>query len=217
MEYVEATSPVRADVARAALQLVDDWGLAALTPLSVANELGCTVEAIEERWPDHATLLDLTLDLVYAQVDLQPMDVPWSERLRRYSNSFREALLKHPNTAVPIATRPIVSESSLRLAEQALGQLTDVGFDPIEANRVLLVIVSFIIGHVLTELGTANEIDGHMEHNHASPLVEQFRKELDDRTPIAKIVLNESNDRDLEFELGLELLIGGLERRLLHS
>ncbi len=201
-----------ADVAQAALRLLDAGGPETVSLGSVASEVGCPARVVKEHADSLDDLLDLACDLIYAEVDLRPLDVPWPERLRTYGRSFRQALLRHPRAATLMATRPIVSISSMAVAERALGELASIGFSPIEANRTLLVIVSFVTGHALTEIGARHhELGGHTEQE-----VDNFRKGLPSELPLAARSVSHV-DRDAEFELGMKFIIEGLERQLLHS
>ncbi len=201
-----------AEVAQSALDVLDLRGRTGLDHCAIAAQLGVDEATVVELVPDPIVLLDLACDQVYAEVDLRPLDLPWSYRLETYATNFRQALLRHPEAAILVATRPIVSEASMALAERALAELTGVGFDPAEANRVLLVITSFVLGHVLVEIGVSTE-----PGRHDPDAVEAFRKNLPaDELPLSAEALSEKNDRDAEFALGLKLLIDGLERRVLH-
>lgn len=200
-------------VAQAALRLLDVGGPEALSIASVASEVGCPAHVVKEHADSVDRLLDLACDLIYAEVDLRPLDAPWPERLRTYARSMRQALLRHPRSAMLMATRPIVSISSMAVAERALAEFTSAGLSPAEANRTLLVIVSFINGHALTEIGARHqELGGHTEQE-----VDTFRKGLSSsELPLAASAVSHV-DRDAEFELGLKFIIDGLERKLLHS
>ena len=88
-----------------------------------------------------------------------------------------------------------------------------MGFEPDEANRILLVIVAFVSGHALIEIGTRyDDIGGHDAEE-----VESFRTSLPEgELPVASKAVSHV-DRDAEFEVGLKLIIDGLERTMLHG
>ncbi len=204
---------VLGSIGRAALRLIDRYGLGDLDPALVAAELdGAELSAAAAAVPIE-TLIDLAVDAVYAEVELEPSAVRWADRISFYARSFRGALLRHPGMAYSVATRPVVSMASIRLAEHALTELTAVGFTPTHANRVLLVIVSFVTGHALTEIGASDARYG----GHDPADVADFRRSLSsDEVPLAARSVGDV-DREAEFELGLGLLVGGLERQLLHA
>lgn len=213
MGTVTIDDHVTRPVAEAALEALDRFGPDGCTIAAVAGRVGCRQSDVEAAAADDAALVDLAIDQVYALIDLRPLGDPWPERLRVYARSFRSALLAHPRAAIVLATRPIVSVASMHVAERALDELTQVGFEPEEAGRILLVIVSFVTGHALTEIGAhVPDIGGHDPE-----AVDAFRRGLpSEQLPLsAQVVPNV--DRDQEFELGLGLIVGGLERRLLHA
>ncbi len=201
------------DVGAGALALIDASGPAAVSVEAVASQLAVPAGHVEAIASTTAVLIDLACDRVYAEVDLRPMDVPWPDRLRTYSRSFRQALLRHPRCAMVVTTRPILTMSSMAVAERALSELIAEGFEPEEANRILLVIVAFVSGHALIEIGTRfDDIGGH-----DAATVESFRSSLPaGELPVASQAVNHV-DRDAEFEVGLKFIIDGLERNLLHG
>lgn len=206
-------APSLPEIAKTALHLLDVSGLSALAHETIARELECQTSDVADAVPDTLVLLDLACDQVYAEIDLRPLDLPWAQRLELYATSYRQALLRHPNAAILVATRPIVSEASMVVAERALSELMEVGFDVDEANQVLVVISSFVLGHVLVEIGAQTEAGAQDPEK-----VQRFRKSLSSETlPLAARALAQNNDRDAEFNLGLKLLIDGLERRVLHQ
>jgi hypothetical protein len=196
--------------------LLDLAGPDSLNLEGVAAEIGVRREDIKAFVTHQGDLIDLACDQVYSEIDVNPTSTNWPERLRHYARSFRRCLLSHPKAVLPMATRPILSESSMTVAEKALGELTAVGFSPEAANRVLIVIVSFVLGHALTEVGPAYQSEIGMSEVDTAR-VKGFRESLPDSLPISAEALAEDNDRDAEFELGLKLIVDGLERQLLHA
>ncbi|MEZ5376329.1 MAG: TetR/AcrR family transcriptional regulator C-terminal domain-containing protein [Acidimicrobiales bacterium] len=201
-------------LARAALELLDLGGPEALDSRTLAGRLGCRHDDVIDLADSRVALIDLACDAVYAKVVLEPDGQSWAERMRDYSRSYRRALLQHPRAVPYLAVRPIQHDAGLNIAERALAELTEVGFSPEEANRVVLVIVSFVNGHVLTEIGVSQadhhevDVDLVARTRRAAPL---------HQLPILAQIFATDNDRDAEFELGIDLLVGGLERHLLHA
>lgn len=200
-------------LSKVALDALDHGGSEALIAADLAKQLGCRQADVTELADSRNALIDLACDEVYHEVALDAEGQSWSERLRCYSRSYREALLRHPRAVPFIAVRPIQHDAGLRIAERTLAELTEVGFSPEEANRVVLVIVSFVNGHALTEIGSnAETADADLEElviaRSAAPM---------DQLPILAQIFATDNDRDAEFGLGIDLLVGGLERYLLHS
>ncbi len=203
-------------IGRVSLEMVDAAGPECLSLEAVARALGTSIPDLKPLVADVGELLDLACDQIYAEIDLNPIGEGWAEKFRHYARSFRVALLRHPRALYPMATRPILHESSMKVAERALGELTSVGFDPESANRVLIVIVSYVLGHALTEAGPTQQPTPLLAVDQRR--VRGFRQSLPtDSLPISAEALARDNDRDAEFELGLKLIVDGLERQLLHA
>lgn len=213
---VNASELTTRKVAETALVVLDLVGPESLNLDAVAAEIGVGSQDVSPFVAHQGDLIDLACDQVYAEIDLNPLSTNWPERLRHYARSFRRCLLNHPKAVLPMATRPILSESSMTVAERALTELTAVGFTPEAANRVLIVIVSFVLGHALTEVGPAYQSEIGMSAVDTER-VKGFRESLPPSLPISAEALAEENDRDAEFELGLKLIVDGLERQLLHA
>ena len=82
------------------------------------------------------------------------------------------------------------------------------GFEAELARRVLNILVSFVLGHALTEVGALPALAGHSEEE-----IVQFRQALpSERFPnVAETVASRPADRDAEFANGIEMLITGME------
>ena len=81
----------RPRVVRAALQLVDEKGLAALTMRGLATELGVSPMALYNHVQDKEELVDLMLDLVLEEVDLSPVPGDWCRQLRAVVLGYHHA------------------------------------------------------------------------------------------------------------------------------
>lgn len=201
------------EVGRAALELIDCGGIDTLGVAALAEHLGCRRDDIAPFATETTQFVDLACDAIYREVELDTGERSWSEQLRASARSYRQALLRHAQCAPFISVRPIVHDAGLIVAEAALRRLTEVGFSPTEANRVILVIVGFVNGHALTEIGAR---PGAADPDRAE--VHRQRQGLEsEQLPILSQVFTIENDRDAEFELGIDLIVGGLERHLLHA
>jgi hypothetical protein len=119
--------------------------------------------------------------------------------------------MRHPNVLPAVATRPVMSTSTMGLVEFSLSELTGIGLSAEQAQRVLAVIVSFIMGHVLSEAGARPELGGH-----SPEAIEAFRSELgrDDFPLVVASLGGAAPDRDAEFDLGVRFLVVGIQAEL---
>lgn len=188
-------------VLRAALDLVDRDGADALTMRSLAKDLGVEAPSLYKHVPNKAAILDGICELIYAEVVVDDVGEAWQDRLRAYADGFRRALLDH-HAAIPIlTTRAVSTDGSMLLVEIALAEFARVGFDPETARKLLNVVVAMITGMVLSEMS-----DG-----------DTARRSFDapEKFPLASAtVISTPADRDAEFDMAIEMLTEGIERRI---
>jgi AcrR family transcriptional regulator len=148
----------RERVLAAALRLVDDEGLDALTRRRLGQELGRDAMALYRHAPDRAALLDGIVGLVLDELDIPEDGQDWRTQLSRTAHDFRRLGLAHPHVVSLIVTRPLSTPlglrplGTLRPLERVLRVLTDAGFSAAVALRVYRLYIDFLYGHMLTEL-----------------------------------------------------------------
>jgi AcrR family transcriptional regulator len=201
----------RASIARVAMELVDADGIDALNMRRLGAELGVGASALYRYVPDKQALLDLLVDCVYAEIEAPEITADWRQRVVAYCDALRAALLSHPHLAPIVACRPVMGHAGVGILEVALAELAELGFDAESARRIVDVIVSFVMGHVLTEVSALPSLGGH-QHSE----VARFRSTLGhERFPLSAASLGRNPpDRDAEFGLGVQFLVAGIEREL---
>jgi len=149
-------------VLHAALGLVDDQGLDALTMRRLAQQLGCNPMSLYRYFPNRAALLDGLVEVVLEQLpSARPgLDQGWQGQLRDGGHQFRKLALAHPSMAVLFITQPLSTPLALRprgtlkLLEHLLALLAHAGLTVDDSVRVARAYVGCLYGHVLTELQT---------------------------------------------------------------
>lgn len=155
------TAPTRAAlsrelIARTALRLTDEGGLVSLSMRKLGNELGVEAMSLYHYIDNKNDLLDAVLDSLYAEVEL-PVDVPehdWETAIRRGLRSFHDVLVRHPAALELFASRPAKSEVALQVLLWSYTRFQSVGLDVSQSVHALHFGVSFVMGHVASELGT---------------------------------------------------------------
>lgn len=171
----------------AALELVDDAGLSALSLRSLGKRLGVSQAAFYRHFPDKAALLEgiceqlwrLTYERFLALVqgadgvhdDAAP-GVPAAsapdqalqaqEYIRQYANCLRATLQDHPNTVILLMTHPISTPEQLSLLAGVLASLARSGFTPTTDTLALITSVSvyttgFVAAEVVPPAGTSDD------------------------------------------------------------
>jgi AcrR family transcriptional regulator len=189
--------------------LVNERGADGLTMRALAAELDIEAPSLYKHVANKDEILDGICELVYGQVEVSDLPDEWHQRMKAYARAFRTALLNNRNAACILSTRPVATEGSMLLVEASLTEFVRGGVDPETGRRLLNIIVAFITGHVLSEVGAP--VLGSMEHDKLG----DFYAELDpiDYQHTLATVAGPPTDRDAEFELALDLLIEGIAIR----
>jgi len=205
----ERRTPLSRDrVLRAALDLVDREGVEALTMRRLGRELGVEAMSLYGYVRSKQDLIEGVVEQVFRQMPLiTPGPGRWQDRIRRHAATYRTVLLDHPNAVRLVAGRPLVTEGTATFVESALAELCALGFELALADRVLGVIASFTLGLASEQVGD--------ELRAAAPAPTAGRSVDGDRFPrLAALGEMKPTDYDQEFELGLDFIVGGIERLL---
>lgn len=146
-----AAALTREKIVKAAVQIVDEGGLAALSMRHLGAVLGVDPMAIYYHLPNKAALYDAIVEAVMADADPGPgpasgHKLPPIEQLRQMALSYRDALLAHPNALPVVATRPVRTPASLRPIERMLAVIASLGFTPQESIAFVDVCGHYIMG-----------------------------------------------------------------------
>jgi TetR/AcrR family tetracycline transcriptional repressor len=195
----------RNDVVRAAIDVLDDEGLAGLTLRGVAARLGVSAPTLYWHVKDKRHLLDLVAEQVLAEA-------PDSARAPREGQSIwewlaestrlrRALLLAHRDSVLVVAgNRP--TEEGRPGIERTLEVLVAAGLEPGEAVRVLTALGSFLLGDALETQAARDR-----------PLEELPAGDLG-RFPLLAAATRTVGGEDDRFEEGLRLFLEGLQARL---
>ncbi|HKN92567.1 MAG TPA: TetR/AcrR family transcriptional regulator C-terminal domain-containing protein [Acidimicrobiia bacterium] len=143
----------RAVIVAAALALVDEEGLEALTMPRLGTHLGVGTMSLYR----HIEGKDDLLDGVAAQV-LSGVTVPsgasddWEGRVVGYLRSLRAEALRHPALARILADRGLTVGPVLEQLETVHGVLRTAGFSDLDAVRAFYSLLTYVFGSLMWEL-----------------------------------------------------------------
>lgn len=106
-------------LARTALQLIDDEGLARLSMRALAARLGVDPMAAYRHVANKEALLDAVMDALLDQVGVDGLE-PGEAGLRELCRRLLDTMTRHPEAAGLLATRPWTTPSGMAIAELAL-------------------------------------------------------------------------------------------------
>jgi AcrR family transcriptional regulator len=146
----------RERVCREALALVDDEGLEALSMRRLGARLGVEAMSLYRHVRDKADLLDALHVAVLGDLPSVPgpatgAQAGWRAHLGGQARALRAALLRHPHVVALFATRPVTAPEVLRNLETTRGLLIQAGFSRGDADKAMVEIGIFTIGHALSE------------------------------------------------------------------
>jgi TetR/AcrR family transcriptional regulator, tetracycline repressor protein len=195
----------------AALAIVDEQGLEALTMRRLGAALGVDPMTIYHHVPDKSALFDGLVELVYDEIELPAPTGEWQDDLRAIARSGRATFLSHPHVATLLGTRPPVTEAAFDLVEAITAIVLGAGLGEQRAADAFDCIGRLIIGHVLAEAGRPPGGDvagGEEEHR------ETQRSLPADRYPglVAIERAGVEHDPGRLFELSLDGLVVALSR-----
>jgi AcrR family transcriptional regulator len=193
----------REKIVEAALALIDEEGLGALSTRKLAARLGVSGPSLYNHFATMDDLLDTVADQVIAQVDLSALRTrPWAQALPEWARSYREVLAEHPNLVPVIVHGPGRRPAALRLADEVYGALVDAGWPPREATEVGALMRFLVAGAAMSSFAGGFSPDPATYGT--------------DYPHLSRAHLLQARSRDIDkgaFELGLETVMAGLVAR----
>jgi AcrR family transcriptional regulator len=204
----------RERVIAAALQIMDQDGLEALTMRRIGRHLGVEAMSLYNHVRDKEDILDGICEHVMAQFQV-PEAEDWAEAARLGGREYRRLLLAHPNVITLMTERkgPFTNPESLRAYEFALDLFHRAGLSGADAVKAFHAFGGYILGFVTMELGLM--IGGPEDEAHVLAQEEMARLVASADLPRFREALPHFIDCDGEeqFDFGLDLLIEGLRAR----
>jgi TetR/AcrR family transcriptional regulator, tetracycline repressor protein len=147
----------RQQVTDAAMGLLREEGLEAVSMRRVADRLGVAPNSIYAHIADKAALIDELIDAMLGGVPSPAVDGAWRERIVSVMRSSRQQLLAHPDLVPFALVRQSVGPNALRLGEVTLTALREAGLGGPAAVTGLQVLLVHTIGSAAFETGRAQD------------------------------------------------------------
>ena len=196
-------------ICESAIQLIEAEGLEGLSMRKLASQLNVEAASLYNHIINKSDLFDHIQEYLYSQIPENLSGKNWKDHLLELAKNTRTGLLQVPQVAMLFATRPTITESSLKQVETTLNILIKAGFKPSEVLSIYRNLHVFVLGHVLAEVG---QVPGEKDHSNEPSL-----KHINiDKYPALKQVASYKSNIDFEkgFKLGLQCMIDGLEKLL---
>ncbi|NWF25593.1 TetR/AcrR family transcriptional regulator [Streptomyces sp. PKU-EA00015] len=201
-------------VLRSAVALADEAGTGALTMRRLAGRLGVEAMSLYHHFRNKEAILDGMVDLVFGEIELPPKDLHWRAAMRRRAVSTRDALIRHPWAIGLMDSRSNPGPATLCHHDAVIGCLRSGGFTIAGAAHAFSVLDSYIYGFTLQELSLPFESSAGIEGLADSILEQMPRDEFPHLTEmIGHHALKPGYAYSAEFDIGLDLILDGLERQ----
>ncbi|MFD3404386.1 TetR/AcrR family transcriptional regulator [Kribbella sp. NPDC058693] len=204
----------RETILTAALRIVDDEGIDALTMRRLAATLQVNPMSLYHHLPNKAAVLAGLAELVFAGLELpDPGDaVPWDEQLKEAARAYRNGLRQHPNLALQVLSdTSAVSDVVVVTMEPFYRALDRAGLKPRQIFEAANTLIDFIHGFSLGEASVRAET-----FELAPDLLTRVRALPADKAPTLTRIVGElgvdglAYDFDDGFESGLSTLTAGI-------
>lgn len=197
----------REAIIRAAVELIERDGEAAISMRRIAAELRYGVMSLYNHVPSKEALLDAVAEHVMTGFDFSPdPTLDWRDQARALVRSFRALARDYPRCLNVVITRQLNTTAGLQPLEAALATARSAGFDGETSVRIMRTFVAYALGGLINE-ARLNAYQPDLTGNAAGagPVdAERFPN-------IAELGWSLTHaDHDKDFEFGLELLISAV-------
>src|SRR6266550_5377363 len=207
------TRLTRERVLRAALAHADAGGLEALTMRKLAEELGVAPMALYRHVANRDDLVDGMVDVVFSEIDLPSAGDDWRAAMRQRAISVRDVLSRHRWAIGLMESRANPGPANLRHHDAVIGSLRAGGFDMAMAANAYSLLDAYIYGFALTKMNLPFDTTTDIAEM-AETMLEPFPSgEYPNLAAfITEHAMKPGYDFADEFEVGLDVILDGLER-----
>jgi AcrR family transcriptional regulator len=198
----------RVQLQAAALALVDEEGLGALSMRTLAAALGTGPMTLYNYVRDRDDLDALVVEAVMAEISRPRARCDWQHDVRAIVEATWRTVRRHPNVIPLVLTRRTLHETTLDWAESLLDALARGGRSGTELLIAFRTVSGFVMG--LAQAQLASTADPDVARAQALP-PERYPRLIE----IAKAATRLGADR--EFRAGLDIVMAGLEARLIRQ
>ena len=181
------------DIVRAAVELADAEGLAAVSMRKVAERLGKSAMSLYSYVPGKAELLDLMIDRTLAE---QPVtysrESGWRSAVERYATRPRGVYFeRHPWVVQVQGARAVLGPHELDSYEARLTLFDGIGLAPAEVVKAVAALDALLSGSakIVAELRAAEQATGQSDDDwwtERSPLLDTLSEDIwDKRYPVS--------------------------------
>ncbi len=201
----------RAKVLRAALQMADKGGIESLSMRKLAQALKVEAMSLYNHVANKEDILDGLVELVASDIDVPSIGGAWKAAMRQRATSAHAVLMRHRWATMLFVSRVNVGPKMLRYVDATIGCLREAGFSYPMADHAWNALDAYLYGFTLQKLNFPLDPSEYVSAaKQFLPLipVEQFPY----LNGMSQEVIAGRHDGLHQLEMGLELILDGLER-----
>jgi len=211
----------RERVLKAALDLADAEGLAAVTMRRLAADLGVEAMSLYHHVPGKEALLDGLVEALVSEIEADlalsaPPVEDWQAEVRRRCLTAREVMKRHPWAPGLLGSRSTIPADVFGIYEAVLAALIEGGFSYSLAHRSLHALGSMVLGFA-QEVFSPNAAGAGEDDEPPDAELERMAETLPHLTAMVAAELHDHEedplgwcDSQTEFEFTLDLILDGL-------
>jgi AcrR family transcriptional regulator len=213
----------REQIVRAAVELLDQEGLAGLSMRKLAVRLNAGATSIYWHVETKDDLLEFVIDEVYGEVDIpEPGLAGWRSGATLFAHSLRAMILRHPWFHGVASGRTGMGPNAMSLTSRAMNLIGAAGFTGVDLDYAVSSLVAYVIGTAGLEaawLSSVNASGQSVDTWADEALAEAIKIAGDDypdvRDHLAQWAGADARQiRSATFTFGLECLLDGFAARL---
>ncbi|SEF53498.1 DNA-binding transcriptional regulator, AcrR family [Nonomuraea solani] len=216
----KATSPGRSreEIVRAALELLDEEGLAGLSMRKLGAKLRAGATSLYWYVANKDELLELVYDEIWGEMTVPDHEeVGWRDAAAALAYSMRQVIVRHPWAAEFVGRLPALGPNALWVANELRKMFKAAGFTGLDTDYAIATLTAYVYGMTIPEIAWNKSTGGHVYDademraavaKAAAPFPEMLESvdmaTYDDPKAV----------REIAFDFGLVSVLDGLERRL---
>jgi AcrR family transcriptional regulator len=202
----------RTRVLVAAVALADREGLETVSMRKLGQEVGLEAMSLYTHVRGKDDLLGGMIEVVLREIDVAPAGPDWQASLRRTVLGARAVILRHPWAPRLIETRATPGPEMLRYLDGVIGILRGGGLSLDLTHHALHVLGSRLLGFTQDLFDDAREPDPSVTAAFAAQIAATYPFVAEMAVAVSHDGGLGGCDDDTEFEIALDLILGGLER-----
>jgi AcrR family transcriptional regulator len=212
----------RAQVVRAAVDLLDEEGLAGLSMRKLGAKLSVAATTLYWHVQNKDDLLEYALDAAYGEIDVPEAEMAgWRGAATLLAHSMRSTIIRHPWLPAVVNSRISIGPNAMALSSGGMAIFRAAGFSERESEGAVGALMSYVLGSTGAEVAWRSMVkeSGKTATEWSDQAVGQALSAAEEfpdiHAMLERLASTDPYERlDASFTFGLECLLDGFASRL---